>query len=441
LTGKDSYNTISGKKDLAMKNKVVHLGLFGLGTVGGGIIELLSRKKGKDHHEFVLEKIAVKHLDKKRSVPIPLHRLTTDSGEILTDPKIDTVVEVIGGIDPAKEIILEALKRGKNVITANKALLARAGSEIFKQALDSGCYLGVRASNIAVYRLIESLISSPFQFEKLIGIFNGTCNYILTEMEKKGEDFSPILKKAQKIGYAEHNPSDDIDGYDTAHKLIVLLGLTLGYFPPLDSLFIEGIRRISHQDIIFAKELGYRIKLLAIARREAGELEIRVHPALLPWGRGLARLDGIENGVELRDEVGVEIGMQAPGAGKYPTATAILEDLVSVARGRKLIYPQPKKYLTLKKMGEIKTKYYLRFNALDKTGVLAKISGVLGNHNISIKSVLQKGENKKPPGVVPVIMLTHQAREDDIQGALCKIDNLTIVRGKTLLIRVEEGIF
>ncbi|MFQ5834945.1 MAG: homoserine dehydrogenase [bacterium] len=425
-----------------MKGKVVHLGLFGLGTVGGGIVELLSRKKGKkDHHKLVLEKIAVKHLNKERSVPVPLHLLTTNPREILANPKIDTVVEVIGGISPAKEIILEALKRGKNVITANKAVLARAGSEIFKQALENGCYLGVRASNIAAYRLIESLISSPFQFEKLIGIFNGTCNYILTEMEKEGEDFSPILKKAQEIGYAEQNPSDDIDGYDTAHKLIVLLGLALGYFPPLDSLFIEGIRRISQQDILFAKELGYRIKLLAIAKREDDVLEARVHPALLTWGRGLARLDGIENGVELRDEVGVEIGMQAPGAGKYPAATAILEDLVSVARGRKLIYPRPKRHLTVKKMGEIKTKYYLRFNALDKVGVLAKISGILGDHNISIKSVLQKGENKKLPGVVPVIMLTHQAKEDDIQSALCKIDNLRVVKEKSLLIRVEQGIF
>ena len=441
MTGKNSYDTISGKKDSVMKGKIVHLGLFGLGTVGGGVVELLSRKKGKDHHRFILEKIVVKQLNKERSVPVPSHLLTTDPREILANPEIDTVIEVIGGIDPAKEIILEALKKGKNVITANKALLARAGSEIFKQALENGCYLGVRASNIAAYRLIESLISSPFQFEKLIGIFNGTCNYILTEMEKKGEDFSPILKKAQEIGYAEQNPSDDIDGYDTAHKLIVLLGLALGYFPSLDSLFIEGIRRISYQDILFAKELGYRIKLLAIAKREANELEARVHPALLPWGRGLARLDGIENGVELRDEVGVEIGMQAPGAGKYPTATAILEDLVSVARGRKLIYPQPKRYLTFKKMGEIKTKYYLRFNALDKAGVLAKISGILGDYNISIKSVLQKGENKKPPGVVPVIMLTHRAREADIQSALRKIDNLTIVRGKSLLIRVEQGIF
>ncbi|MFQ6067721.1 MAG: homoserine dehydrogenase [bacterium] len=441
MTGKDSYDTISGEKDLVMKYKRVHLGLFGLGTVGGGIVELLSRKKVKDHHSFVLEKIVVKHLDKKRSVPVPSHQLTTDPREILANPKIDTVVEVMGGIDPAKRIILEALKRGKNVVTANKALLARAGSEVFQKALENGCYLGVRASNIATYRLIESLTSSPFQFEKLIGIFNGTSNYILTEMEKKGEDFSPILKKAQEIGYAEQNPSDDIDGYDTAHKLIVLLGLALGYFPPLDSLFIEGIRRISHQDILFAKELGYRIKLVAVAKRRDNELEARVHPALLPWGRGLARLEGIENGVELRDEVGVEIGMQAPGAGKYPTATAIIEDLVSIARGRRLIYPRPKRDLTLKKMDEIHTKYYLRFNALDEAGVLAKISGILGDHNISIKSVLQKGVNKKPPGVVPVIMLTHQAKEDDIQRALRKIDNLTIVRGKSLLIRVEQGIF
>ncbi len=442
MTGEKGYDTILGEKDSIMKEKVVRLGLFGLGTVGGGIVELLSRKKGeKDRHKLILEKIVVKHPEKERFVPVPSHLLTTNPKEILANPRIDTVVEVMGGINPAKEIILEALKSGKNVVTANKAVLARAGSEIFKQALKNNCYLGVRASNIATYRLIESLISSPFQFEKLVGIFNGTCNYILTEMEKKGEDFSPILKKAQEIGYAEQNPSDDIDGCDTAHKLIVLLGLALGYFPLLDSLFVEGIRGISHQDIVFAKELGYRIKLLAIAKREDDVLEARVHPALLPRERGLARLDGIGNGVELRDEVGVEIGMQAPGAGKYPTATAILEDLVSVARGRKLIYPQVERYLTLKKMGEIMSKYYLRFNAFDEAGVLAKISGILGNHNISIKSVLQKAENKKPPGVVPVIMLTHQAREEDIQSALGKIDNLRVVKGKSLLIRVEQGIF
>jgi len=428
-----------------MGKKTLHLGLFGLGTVGEGVVELLlKRQKGRnrDDFEFVIEKIAVKHLNKKRRISVPSHILTTDPQEILENPKIDTIIEVIGGITPARELILKALGKGKNVVTANKTLLAHAGSQIFKTAAQNNCCLGVRASNIASYRLIESLTSSPSKIRELVGIFNGTCNYILTEMERERKDFPFILKKAQEFGYTERDPSDDIDGYDTAHKLVVLLGLTLGWFLPLKSLFVEGIRRISYQDILFAKELGYRIKLLAIVRRKDGELEARVHPALLPRDKGLARLEGVENGIELRDEIGLEIGMQAPGAGRYPTATAILEDLVCIAEGKKLILSHGVEELTLKKMEDVESKYYLRFNALDQAGVLAKISGVLGEHNISIKAVLQKGEGRdRESKSVPVIMLTHKAREKDVQDALREIDNLSVVREKALLIRVEEGIF
>ncbi len=319
--------------------------------------------------------------------------------------------------------------------------MARAGSQIFKEAGEHNSFLGIRASNIASYRLIESLTSSPLQIDKLIGVFNGTCNYILTEMEKTKEDFFSILKKSQVIGYAEKNPSDDIDGFDTAHKLIVLLGLTTGAFLPLKSLFVEGIRRISYKDILFAKELAYRIKLLAIAKQKDNCLEARVHPALLPIGKGLARLEGIENGIELRDEIGLEIGMQAPGAGKYPTAAAILEDLICVAEGRRLILPKRSKKIRLRKIGEIKCKYYLRFSVLDRAGVLAKISGILGDYNISIKSVLQKGEAEKSTDCVSIIMLTHEAKEEAIQEALKKIHNLSVVKENPLLIRVEEGIF
>jgi len=333
------------------------------------------------------------------------------------------------------------LKRGKNVITANKALLARAGSRIFKEASENNCYLGVRGSNIASYRLIESITSSPLRISKLIGVFNGTCNYILTEMEKTKEDLFSMVKKAQEIGYAEKDPSDDIDGFDTAHKLVVLLGLTTGFFPSLDSFFIEGIRRISYQDILFAQELGYRVKLLAIARQEDNYLEARVHPALLPIGKGLARLEGIENGIELRDEIGLEIGMQAPGAGKYPTAAAILEDLICVAEGRKLLLPGCRENMDLGKIGEIEGNYYLRFSVLDRAGVLAKISGILGDYDISIKSVLQKGEARNSTDSVPIIMLTHKAREKAIQDALKRISDLSVVKEYPLLIRVEKGIF
>jgi len=426
-----------------MEKKTLFIGLFGLGTVGKGVAELLLKRKNKiENYEFVLKSIVVKNLNKKRNILIPSHLLTSNPEKILKDEKIDTIIEVIGGITPAKDIIMEALKRKKNVVTANKALLAKAGSEIFKKAQENNCYLGVRASNIASYRLIESLSSSPSEIQKLVGIFNGTCNYILTEMEKRGEDFSFILKEAQKIGYTEQDPSNDIDGYDTAHKLAVLLGLTSGYFPPLESFFIEGIRRISYQDIIFTKELGYRIKLLAIAQKENDKLEIRVHPALISRNKALSRLEGIENGIEIRDEVGLEIGMQAPGAGKYPTATAILEDLISIARGKRLTFPQEKKGVKLKKMEDIITRYYLKFEALDKPRVLSEISGILGNYNISIQAVLQKGERKnKEKDSVPVIMLTHKAKEKNIQKALQEINELFIIKEKPLLIRVEEGIF
>ncbi len=422
-----------------MKKKI-HLGMFGLGTVGTGVVELLEKRNQMvGDCQVVLEKVAVRR--KRTAFSLPSSLLTTSPEDILRDPKIDTVIEVMGGVNPAREIILEALRRRKNVVTANKALLATAGNEIFKEAMENDCYLGVRASNIASYRLIESLSFSASRIRKLVGVFNGTCNYILTEMERKAEDFSTVLGRAQKMGYTERDPSDDVDGYDTAHKLIVLLGLSLGYYPALGSILVEGIRNVSPLDVIFARELGYRIKLVAIAKIQGNDLEARVHPALLPRGRGLARLEGIENGIELRDEIGLEIGMQAPGAGKYPAATAILEDLMCVARGKKLAFPSDKKSISLREVGGIVTQYYLRLSALDEAGVLGKISCVLGEHGISIKSVLQKGRDEEKRKSVPVIMLTHEAREENLQKAVKGIEELPAIKEKPVLIRVEEGIF
>lgn len=425
-----------------MVEKNLHLGIFGMGTVGTGVVELLMRKRGNAvDPRLVLEKVVVKDITKKRAISLPNGLLSSNPDDILNNPRIDTVVEVIGGIHPAKEFVLQALEKGKNVITANKALLATSGSFIFQKAMKNNCYLGVRAANIAAYRLIESLTTSPSQMERLIGIFNGTCNFILTEMERKQEDLESALKKAQSMGYAEADPSDDINGRDTAHKLIILLGLALGYFPPLDSIYVEGINSITLQDILFARELGYRIKLVAIAQREGDTLEARVHPALLPRERGLARLEGVENGMEIRDEIGLEIGMQAPGAGKYPTATAIIEDLICIMRGKKFFFSRDNIPFKLKPIGQIKTKYYLKFHALDKAGVLAKIARILGDHHISIESVIQKGRGEEKEGIVPIIMLTHYSLEKNIQEALNKINSLSVVRGDSLLIRVEKGIF
>jgi len=396
-----------------MTAKMLRIGVFGLGTVGQGVVELLMRKKGKvGNFCFSLEKVVVKNPEKRRDIALPPGVLSSNPQDILDNPVIDTVIEVIGGYHPAREYVLEALEKGKNVITANKVLLATSGSEVFRKAAEKRCYLGVRASNIAAYRLIESLMNSPSRIEKLIGVFNGTCNYILTGMEKKARDLFSLLKEAQSMGYAEADPAEDINGRDTAHKLIVLLGLTCGYFPPLQSVYVEGITSITTQDVIFAKELGYKIKLLAIAERKENTLEARVHPALVPADRWLARLEGVENGMEIRDEIGLEVGMQAPGAGKY-----------------------------LRPMEEVETEYYLRFCAVDKAGVLAKIAGVLGEHNISIESVIQKGKRTKEGDLVPVIMLTHRSREENIQKALRQIKDLPVVKKNPFLIRVEEGIF
>ncbi|HHF98626.1 MAG TPA: homoserine dehydrogenase [Candidatus Aerophobetes bacterium] len=425
-----------------MKEKRLHIGIFGLGTVGSGVVELLMQKKGKvGNLSFSLEKIVVKDKRKKRNISLPEGILSFNPRDILDNPKINTVIEVIGGYHPAKEFVMEALEKGKNVVTANKVLLATSGYEIFQKAAEKKCYLGVRASNIAAYRLIESLMNSPSKIEKLVGIFNGTCNFILTEMEKKEKNLSYLLKEAQEKGYAEPDPAEDINGKDTAHKLIVLLGLVFGYFPPLESIYVEGITDITFRDVIYAKELGYKIKLLAIAQAKDNTLEARVHPALIPKDRWLARLEGVENGLEIRDEIGLEIGMQAPGAGKYPTATAIIEDLICIAQGRSLFLTQKNPSLYLKPIEETKTKYYLKFYAIDKAGVLAKIANVLGEHEISIESVIQKGKEDKEDELVPIIMLTHLSCENNIQKALKEINNLPVIKKKPLLIRVEEGIF
>lgn len=420
----------------------MRIGIFGLGTVGTGVVDLLMRKKGKiGDFCFYLEKVVVRDISKKRELSLPAGILSSDPGDIIDNPAIDTVIEVIGGLHPAKEFVMGALERGKNVITANKELLATSGRDIFQKAAEKGCYLGVRASNIAAYRLIESLTSSPSRIEKLVGVFNGTCNYILTGMEKRGKEFEELLKEAQTLGYAEPDPSNDINGKDTAHKLAVLLGLTLGYFPSLELIYTEGIERVKQEDVRFAEELGYKIKLLAIAKREESFLEARVHPALIPKDRWLARLEGVENGLEVRDEIGLEIGMQAPGAGKYPTATAIIEDLMCIVQDRKVFLPTQHLSITLKPIDQIETKYYLKFYAIDRPGVLARIANVLGEKDISIESVIQKGKESDEGGCVPIIMLTHRAREENMRKALEIVKHLPVIRKQPFLIRVEEGIF
>jgi homoserine dehydrogenase len=237
------------------------------------------------------------------------------------------------------------------------------------------------------------------------------------------------------------DPADDINGKDTAHKLIVLLGLALGFFPTLGEMHVEGISSINPEDVQFAMDLGYRIKLLAIAQKLGGELEARVHPALVPENSWLARLQGVENGMELRDEIGLEIGMQAPGAGKYPTATAIIEDFMCIAQERKVVLPSRDSKLHLKDMGQVETKYYLKFLAADKAGVLASIANIFGGLGISIESVIQKGRQTREQDQVPIIMLTHRSREESIQQAVATIRKLPVIRQDPFLVRVEEGVF
>lgn len=432
----------------------IKIGLLGFGTIGTGVAKLLMNNSAlieeKLGARLVLKRIADLDITTDRGISLPAGMLTTNVDEVLTDPEIAIVIELIGGYDPAKRFVLRAIEHGKHIVTANKALLAVHGEEIYAAAARQGVEVLFEAAvggGIPVLSAIKGNMAAN-NFATVFGILNGTCNYILTRMTQEGADFGAVLKNAQELGYAEADPTFDIEGVDTAHKLSLLLSLCFGTRVDFDHIHTEGISAISAIDVNFARDFGYKIKLLAIGKRDGDRIEARVHPTMIPVNYPLADVDGVFNAIRLSGDFVGPVMFYGRGAGMDPTASAIVGDLMDIARnimagiGRRtapLGYLEGRvKTLGIKPMGEIVSKYCLRFSTLDKPGVLAKIAGSLGLHGISIESMIQKGRSKGE--TVPIVIMTHEAQEKDVRAALAEIDELDFIREKSNLIRIEDNL-
>ncbi len=428
----------------------VKIALLGFGTVGQGVYELLQKNRRplreKSGLEFVIKRILVRDTAKKREVQAPSELFTTDFQEILKDRDISIVCELMGGHEPARSYILSALSQGKQVVTANKAVLAESGAEIFELAEKKGAFLGFEASvggGIPVIKTLrEALIGN--QIERVTGIINGTTNYILTRMLEQNITFEKALEEAQHRGYAEADPSLDLRGIDSAHKLSILASLAFGFYIPYKRVYVEGLEEVDLMDLQFARDFGYIVKLIAEARKIGKEVEIRVHPALLPENHILTSVRFNYNAIFIRGDFVGDILLYGLGAGKEPTASAVVGDIVAAAeyllsQKRPLVaYPglSPGE-ISIRPIEESIFRYYFRFSALDRPGVLSKIAGVLGKFGISIASVVQIGRHKKK-GAVPIVMLTHETKEEKVRSALKEIDTLDIVKGKTRRLRILD---
>jgi homoserine dehydrogenase len=432
--------------------KKINVGLLGFGTVGSGMAKILLNNQdvieSRLGTSLTLKWIADHDIERDRGFAVDPGILTTDVEAVIGDPDIDIVVELVGGYEPAKTFILKAIEQGKHVVTANKALLAKHGDEVFSAAAQKGVEVGFEASvggGIPLIRSIkEGLVANRIQ--GLFGILNGTANYILTKMTDQGRAFSEVLKEAQDLGYAEADPTFDVEGIDTAHKLTILLSIAYGVPIDFKSVYTEGISKVTPLDIKFMKEFGYRIKLLAISKSDGEAIEARVHPTLIPEETMLANVNEAYNALYITGDAVGNVMLYGPGAGMMPTGSAVVSDLVDVARnilkgavGRvPSLGHQPARIKTrrIKSIEELEAKYYFRFSVEDRPGVLSKISGILGDHMISIKSVHQKGRDLV--GAVPIVMITHGAKEASVKKALSEIDQLDMVKDKTVLIRIED---
>ncbi len=430
---------------------VVNIGLIGAGTVGCGVIKILNQNKeiikNRTGLTLNLKKIADNDLSRKRPVKLPKKKLTSDAWDVINDDSIDIVIELVGGTTIAKDFVLEAIKNGKHVITANKALLAHHGKTIFGEAAKKGVEVGFEASVGGGIPIIKSTQESyaANNILSIHGIMNGTSNYILSTMTEHGYEFEDALKEAQEKGYAEADPSFDIDGVGAAHKLSILIMLSFGTFLDFDKIHVEGIRNITSLDIAYADELGYQIKLLSIAKSREQGLEAGVYPTLVKKGTQLADVSGAFNAIYVvGDAVGPTM-LYGMGAGMMPTASAVVGDVIHVAKHLSLgnthpAVPHPYKSKgnsSLIKTSEISTKYYLRFQAADIPGILGNITSCLGKHNISIESVIQKSRHLGG-GDVPIVIMTHEAKEKNLVSALKEISKFKAITGKTNFIRIEE---
>jgi homoserine dehydrogenase len=435
---------------------VVGLGLLGFGTIGTGVAQLLQRNAAVIRErlgcDLRLVRIADLETRRDRGVDLAGIRFDSDAEGLVDDPAVEIVIELVGGCDAARRLILRALERGKPVVTANKALLALHGREVFEAARRAGVDVAFEASvggGIPILRSLREGLAAN-RIERVYGILNGTTNFVLTEMERTGESFEAVLKRAQELGYAEADPAFDVDGIDAAHKLTILAALCFGAELTFKEIPTEGIRGLQPVDFEAAAEFGYRIKLLAIAKQRAdGRIEVRVQPTMIPAESLLAKVDGVLNAIAVHgDAVGPTLFYGA-GAGALPTASAVVADRMELARelrrgrgGRvsPLSYrPEALRPRPLVPLGELQGRAYLRFTAVDRPGVLSHVAGVLGEHGISIESVIQKGRGHAGASV-PVLVMTHPARESAVRAALDAIDRLPDVTARSLLVRIEEDL-
>ncbi len=431
----------------------INIGLLGCGTVGTGVAKILINNKdlisSRLGATLALKYVADIDISKDRGIRFNDGVLVTDAHKVVDDPDIDIVVEMIGGEGIAKDIILRAINNGKHVVTANKALIAKHGKDIFNRAAENNIDFGFEASVGGCMPIIKTLRESLVgnHVKSMIGILNGTCNYILSKITDDGSTFDVALAEAQENGFAEADPTLDVEGFDSAHKLTILTALAYGMEINFDDIYIEGISKITPMDIEFAGQFGYKIKLLAISKNRGDSVEARVHPTMIPFDNLLSNVNGTLNAVTITGDAVGDILLYGHGAGMMPTASAVVSDIVDLARnilsGIKGRVPLLSfqmdniKQIPIMAIEETSTHYYFRFSALDRPGVLSKISGILGNYGISIKSVHQKGRRSK--GAVPVVMLTHYAKEADVKRALSEVTNLDVVADKPVLIRIEDA--
>ncbi len=433
----------------------IGVGIIGFGTVGSGTAklllenaELLRRRVGAP---IRLVQVADLDIERDRGVPLPDGMLTTDGFQVIRNPAVHIVVELVGGKADARDFLIEAIRQGKSVVTANKALLAEHGEEISKAVTAAGVDIGFEASvggGIPIIRAMREGLAAN-RINEVYGIINGTCNYILSRMTDEGKEFADVLAEAQSIGLAEADPSFDVDGIDSAHKLSILVWLATGGTVPLEKIYVEGIRDISALDIAFAREFGYTIKLLAIAKQTGSGIEVHVHPTMIPSDHLLATVGGSFNAIYVKgDFVGSSL-YYGQGAGKLPTASAVASDVIEIARNiRKGVSGRipasgyhnhhPGTETTVSPFAEVDSEHYLRFQVIDKPGVLSKIAGVLGSHQISISSVIQKGRRKE--SAVAIFIVTHHAKEKDMRAALEETDRLPVVLDRTRMIRIENNL-
>jgi homoserine dehydrogenase len=434
------------------KSAKINIGLLGCGTVGTGVAKLLMENKqlltARVGADLNLKWVADIDIETDRGLQLPDGAFINDAHKVVDDPDTDIIIEMIGGEGIAKDLILKAIENGKHVVTANKALLAAQGNELFAAAAQKGVDLAFEASVGGCMPIIKSIRESLVgnHIKAMTGILNGTCNYILSKITDEGISFKEALDQAQNQGYAEADPTLDIEGFDTAHKIAILAALAYGMEINLGDVYIEGISRITPLDIAFAEQFGYRIKLLAISKFIDDRVEARVHPTMIPFDNLLTHINGTVNAVTVSGDAVGDILLYGHGAGMMPTASAVISDIVDIARNilcgtARRVPPLSYQRENIRKIPilpieDLVTHYYFRFAALDHPGVLSTISGILGKYDISIQSVHQKG--RKTNGSVPVVMLSHLAREADVKQALSEISALDVVSDEPILIRIEN---